>query len=91
MKGAMEVDMSSCEDSVTEEERPSILDDALKDVTGWIDLESTNNIIPQLSIKNIHQYFIKRKVRKDQVTANKPFEQGYRIYDAKKVRSISIY
>ena len=77
----MEVGMSSCEDSDTEEERPNVLDDALKDATGWIDLESTNNIIPQLFIKNIH---IKRKVRKDQVTASKPFEQGYRIYDAKK-------
>ena len=86
----MEVGMSSCEDSDTEEERPGVLDDALKDATGWIDLESANNM-PQLSIKNIHQYFIKRKVRKDQVTASKPFEQGYRIYDAKKVRSISIY
>lgn len=74
--------------TVTQEERPGVLDDALKDATGWIDLESANNM-PQLSIKNIHQYFIKRKVRKDQVTASKPFEQGYRIYDAKKVRSIS--
>ena len=30
--------MSSCEDSDTEEERPGVLDDALKDATGWIDL-----------------------------------------------------
>ena len=29
------------------------------------------------------EYFIKRKVREDQVTASKPFEQGYRIHDAK--------
>ena len=82
--------MSSCEESDIGEERPGILDDALKDATGWIDLERTNNI-PQLSIKNIHQYFIKRKVCKDQVSASKPFEKGYRIYDAKKVQSISIY
>ena len=54
-----------------------MLDEALKAATGWVDLENTNNI---------HQYFVKRKVRKDQVTASKPFERGYRtcIYDAKK-------
>ena len=28
---------------------------------------------------------------KDQVTASKPFELGYRIYDAKKVQSIAIH
>ena len=44
VKGAMEVGMSSCEESNTEEERPGVLDDALKDATGWIDVESTNNI-----------------------------------------------
>ena len=81
---------SSCEDSDIEEERPGVLDDALKDATGWINLDSTNNI-PQLSIKTIHKYFIKRKIRKDQVSASKPFEQGYRVYDAKKVQSMSIY
>ena len=47
--------------------------------------------IYQLSIKNIHKYFIKRNVCKDQVSASKPFEQGYRIYDTKKVQSTSIY
>ena len=84
--------MSSCEDSDVEEERPDVLDDALKDATGWVELENaSNNIIPKLSIRKIHQYFIKRKVRKDQVTASKPFERGYCIYDAKKVQSISIY
>ena len=84
MKGAIEVGMSSCEDSNVEEERPGVLDDALKGATCWLDLECTYNI-PKLSIKNIHQYFIKRKFRKDQVTASKPFERGYRIYNAKKV------
>ena len=76
----MEVGMSSCENSDVEEERPDILDDALKDVTGWVDLENANHLImPKLSIRHIHQYFIKKKVRKDQVTASKPFERGYRI------------
>ena len=82
--------LSSCEGSDAEEERPDALKAAIRDVAGWVDLENANNV-PKLSIKNIHQYFIKRKVRKDQVTASKPFERGYRIYDAKKVRSISIH
>ena len=86
----MELCLSSCEGSDAEEERPDALKAAIRDVAGWVDLENANNV-PKLSIKNIHQYFIKRKVRKDQVTASKPFERGYRIYDAKKVRSISIH
>ena len=81
---------SSCEDSDIERKDQVYLMMLWKDATGWINLESTNNI-PQLSIKNIHKYFIKRKVCKDQVSASKPFEQGYRIYDAKKVQSMSIY
>ena len=66
--------------------RPEILDDALKNTTGWKNLESATNT-PKLTIN----FFITKKVRKDQVTASKPFERGHRIYGAKKVRSISIY
>ena len=83
VKGAIEVGMSSCEDSNVEEERPGVLDDALKGATCWLDLECTYNI-PKLSIKNIHQYFIKRKAHKDQVTASKPFERGHCTCDVKK-------
>ena len=85
----MELGLSSCESSDVEDERPDTLDKAIKDTTGWMDLERANDV-PKLFINNIHRYFIKRKVRKDQVTASKPFERGYRIYDAKKVRCISI-
>ena len=74
VKGAMEVGISSSENFDEENERPEILDDALKDTTGWIDLENTQNT-PTLMIRNIQEYF-KRKVRKDQVTASKPFERG---------------
>ena len=63
VKGAIEVGMSSCEDSDVEEERPGVLDDALKDATGWLDLECTY-VIPKLSIKNIHQYLSKGKSAK---------------------------
>ena len=34
--------MSSCEDSDVEEERPDVLDDALKDATGWVELENAS-------------------------------------------------
>ena len=60
VKGAMDLCLSSCEDSDAEEERSDALDDAIRDVTGWVDLENANNV-PNLSIKNIHQYFINRK------------------------------
>ena len=86
MKGARELGLSSCEDS-DNEERPDTLDNAS---TGWVDLERAKDV-PKILIKNIHRYFITKKVRKDQVTARKPFERGYRIYDAKKVRSICIH
>ena len=85
----MELGLSSCEDS-DNEERPDTLDNAIKDSTGWVDLESAKDV-PKILINNIHRYFITKKVRKDQVTASKPFERGYRIYDAKKVRSICIH
>ena len=85
----MELGLSSCEDS-DNEERPDTLDNAVKDSTGWVDLERAKDV-PKILINNIHRYFITKKVRKDQVTASKPFERGYRIYDAKKVRSICIH
>ena len=91
-KGAMDLGVSSCESSDTEEERPDILEKAMRDDEHWVDLDDINKThVPPLSLHNIHRYFIKRRVRKDQVTASKPFERGYRIYDAKKVQSISIY
>lgn len=53
---------------------------------GWHKQDTRTCII------NKHHYFIKRRVRKEQVTASKPFERGYHIYDdARKVQSIAIY
>ena len=86
----MELGLSSCESSDVEDERPDVLDDAIKDTKGWVDLERARKV-PKLLINNIHRYFITKKVRKDQVTASRPFERGYRIYDAKRVRCISIH
>ena len=88
----MELGVSSCDSSDAEEETPNILEKAMRDDAHWMDLNDVDKTyVPALSISNIHHYFIKRKVRKDQVTATKPFERGYRIYDAKKVQSIAIY
>ena len=70
----MELGLSSCESSNVEDERPDTLDKAIKDTTGWVDLEGANDV-PNLFINNIHRYFITTKVRKDQVTASKPFER----------------
>ena len=88
----MDLGVSSCDSSDAEEERPDILEEAIRDDTRQVDLDDVNKTnVPALSINNIHHYFIKRRVRKDQVTASKPFERGYRIYDARKVQSIAIY
>ena len=89
VKGAMELGLSSCESSDAEDERQDTLDKAIKDTTGWVDLERAKDV-PKLLINNIYRYFITRRVRKDQVAASKPYERGYRIYNAKKVRYISI-
>ena len=64
-----------------------MLDDALKGATCWLDLECTYNI-PKLSIKNIHQYFIKRKVHIDQLQVSHLKEV---IALATLKKSISIY
>ena len=57
---------------------------------GWVEMETANDL-PTFSIKNIHNYFVKRQLQKDLVTATKPFEKGFRIFDAKKVLRPSVY
>ena len=44
VKGAIELGISSCEGSDVEEVRPDALEEAMKDTTGWVDLDGTNNI-----------------------------------------------
>ena len=59
---------------------------------GWQDLHvHVHTRIPPLSIKHIHEYFIQHRVKKEHVTATKPFERGYRIFEAKNVKCISIH
>ena len=45
---------------------------------------------PPLTLKHIHGFFIAGRLRKERVTATKPFERGYRFFDSKKVQGMSI-
>ena len=56
---------------------------------GWIDANVAE--LPPLTLKHIHQYFITGRLLKERVTATKPFERGYRLFDAKKVQCLSLH
>ena len=86
----MEAGISSGDDtSEDEESHLDGFDTILKEDRGWSDIEATLQE-PSLSIEHIHRYFIKRCLRKEQVTASKPFEKGYRIIAARKIHSMAI-
>ena len=57
--------------------------------TRWIDANVAE--LPLLTLKHIHQYFITGRLRKERVTATKPFERGYRLFDSKKVQWLSVH
>jgi hypothetical protein len=78
------------ESSDEEEQVPEGFTETVKSLTGWVDLED-NDTPPLLSLDNIHHYFVTKRLRRDEVTASKPFEKGYRIYHAKKVNSVSTH
>ncbi len=86
----MELGMSLCPSEDEDDTVPTEYLQALNDTTNWKNIEHTASI-PPLSLKNIHHYFIGKRITKDQVTATKPFEKGYRIYDAKRVKAVSIH
>ena len=51
----MDLGVSSCESSDTEEERPDILEKAMRDDEHWVDLDDVNKThVPPLSLHNIH-------------------------------------
>ena len=56
---------------------------------GWIDANVAE--LPLLTLKHIHQYFITGRLRKDRVTATKPFKREYRLFDSKKVQGLSVH
>ena len=58
-------------------------------VDGYIDADFVE--LPPLTLKHIHQYFITGRLQKECVTATKPFERGYKLFDAKKVQCLSLH
>ena len=54
--------------------------------TRWIDANVAE--LPPLTLK---QYFITGRLCKERVTATKPFERGYRLFDSKKVQWLSVH
>ena len=54
-----------------------------------MDLEQAT-IFPPISLTNIHSYFVQRRIKREQVTATKPFEKGFRIHAARKVKTLSL-
>ena len=39
----------------------------------------------------IPDYFVTTRLKRDDVTASKPFEKGYRIFHARKVKSVAVH
>ena len=70
-------------DEENDETAPDGYQATLVSEQGWIDANVAE--LPQLTLKHIHQYFITGRLRKERVTATKPFERGYRLFDSKKV------
>jgi len=68
---------------------PDHYETTLQSDSGWIDVNFTE--LPPLTLKHIHQYFISGRLRKERVTASKPFERGYRLFNSKKVQCLSIH
>ena len=85
----MDFGLSSGEDSDEDDTAPTWFEEEIKKSDGWVDLESTPNI-PPLTLRNIHSYFIQKRLKREHITATKPFEKGYRMYAANKVKTISL-
>lgn len=88
MQRVIDSGLSSGEDSDEDETAPEGFEEEIKNQTGWVDLEQAT--FPPISLSNIHSYFVQRRIKREQVTATKPFEKGFRIHAAHKVKSISI-
>ena len=65
----------------------------LESETGWVDLEGVA-AAPPISLDNIHHYFVMKRLWRNDVTASKPFEKGYKryqIYHAQKVQNVAVH
>ena len=83
--------MADVDDVDVDSSPPEEVMEIIRSKTGWQDLDPTRIQIPALSLQHIHQYFIKNRLCKEHVTATKPFEKGYRIFSAQKVKSLSVH
>ena len=68
---------------------PDGFEEAIRDEGGWVDINAIDTT--PLTPKEIHDFFVQRRLRKEQVTASKPFERGYRLFYANKVQGISLH
>ena len=81
---------SPAEESEEEnDEAPDGYEATLLSQSGWLDADFVE--LPPLTLKHIHQYFITGRLQKEHVTATKPFERGYKLFDAKKVQCLSLH
>ena len=76
-------------DEENDETAPDGYQATLVSEQGWIDANVAE--LPPLTLKHIHQYFITGRLCKERVTATKPFERGYRLFDSKKVQCVSVH
>ena len=77
VEGAIEFGLDSPvegSDEENDETAPDHYETTLQSDSGWMDVKFTE--LPQLTLKHIHQYFITGRLRKEHVTASKPFERG---------------
>ena len=64
------------EDNSDEEEQvPEHFAETLHSHTGWVDLENDPIPLP-LSLDNIHNFFVTKRLRRDEVMTSKPFEKA---------------
>ena len=86
--GIADVDQEAGDEE--EEQIPEGFSQKLDSESGWVDLEGIA-AAPPVSLDNIHHYFVTKRLKRDDVTASKPFEKGYRIYHAQKVRNVAVH
>ena len=86
MKRCIELGIADVDEEASDEEEEQIpegFSQKLDSESGWVDLEGIA-AAPPVSLDNIHHYFVTKRLKRDDVTASKPFEKGYRIYRAQK-------
>ena len=93
MEGAIQCGLDSPVEENDSDDNETVPDNFEATMTfsgGWMDADVADVHIPPLTLKHIHEFFIAGRLRKERVTATKPFERGYRFFDSKKVQGMSI-